>query len=1055
MIMIKEHSIIMLLLILQGFAFQEKIYCVKSNFYQTSDSATCNCQSYMDWSTLTTNSSKFLTSYTKICFPFSPFNLSARLIINDVSNISLIGTNSDKLTSIKCFNNSYISISNATFVDIQNFELENCGIDTEQYIKVREAYAALLLYNVISVTIFGVTFKNSYGHSIIGTNLIESSVLQQILVLYMKDNSSTIKGGIVLMFSDEITNNRNHGKQQNILIKHCKIYYMNDTQDTTQGNMSLGKHKRSMHVLAIGLDFHQHKYSVNIKIVNVSIKDIKAQNGPLINILYNSTNISNVSIVNSALSKNNIYGYPIIEISNDMGGCRSCKSFSVFESTKCVLSYNKARTIFFVNHLPNSLHPMTIYIKITLTVFAYNQPEQDFWKIGFEEMSRYKPRQMINVSIKQCHFKFNSGFTLEFYNAGNVTLLDKNYFTNNSARNLKQPTALLKCRNTILIFQGYNEFNFNTAYWILDLSNYTILMEPTTINITQNFAVVPETPEYINPALIHFIDNNINHFCMFQFDSSLPKLSQSTLVYKNPTEYFNISIEGNKNYTSLVYGTQLNSCSWLNSTINFGNMTTGDVMANVLYFNKTSEQVIRRDTGTLCYCDNRISADCIKDHFKPIFPGQTIPISLKQAPPNSPTSIYLSVQSLQWVQDVEHCLVKPYQLNWLQSITNSCTPISYVAYSSSVKRCYVSFITTHPDESLYTYYIDTHENCPNGFNMIDGSCECDSKLKKAFPSITCNINTGTIIRPGNSWVGLSAQHEIFYVHHCAPFICQTETTSVQLNSSDTQCIYNRGGIACGECVPEFSVVFGSLRCKRCSNQWLFLTPAFLLAGLLLIFLLFALDLTIVDGKINGFILYINVITVNIQALFIPSSKFNIANIISLLNLDSPIETCFYHGMTEYDKTWLLFAFPSYLLFIVAMLAFASRYSTTVERLTRRRVIPVIATIFLFSYSKLLLIITKVLCSYTTVYHLTDNTKRTIWMWDTGVPLFGIKFSILFTASLLLVLVILLPLDLFLLFTKLPLRIRFLAKYLKPYLDVFQAPFKDRCHYFPGLELVIR
>ena len=53
-------------------------------------------------------------------------------------------------------------------------------------------------------------------------------------------------------------------------------------------------------------------------------------------------------------------------------------------------------------------------------------------------------------------------------------------------------------------------------------------------------------------------------------------------------------------------------------------MTTGDVMANVLYFNKTSEQVIRRDTGTLCYCDNRISADCIKDHFKPIFPGQTI-----------------------------------------------------------------------------------------------------------------------------------------------------------------------------------------------------------------------------------------------------------------------------------------------------------------------------------------------------------------------------------------------------------------------------------------------
>ena len=75
-------------------------------------------------------------------------------------------------------------------------------------------------------------------------------------------------------------------------------------------------------------------------------------------------------------------------------------------------------------------------------------------------------------------------------------------------------------------------------------------MEPTAITITQNIAVVPEVPEYKNPGLIHFNDNNINHLCMFQFDSSLPKLSQSKIVYKNPTEYFKISFEANENYTS-------------------------------------------------------------------------------------------------------------------------------------------------------------------------------------------------------------------------------------------------------------------------------------------------------------------------------------------------------------------------------------------------------------------------------------------------------------------------------------------------------------------------
>ena len=187
---------------------------------------------------------------------------------------------------------------------------------------------------------------------------------------------------------------------------------------------------------------------------------------------------------------------------------------------------------------------------------------------------------------------------------------------------------------------------------------------------------------------------------------------------------------------------------------------------------------------------------------------------------------------------------------------------------------------------------------------------------------------------------------------------------------------------------------------------------------------------------------------------------------SLMNLDLGIETCFYHGMTEYDKTWLQFAFPSYLLFIVVMLALASRHCSLVERLTRRRVIPVIATIFLLTYSKLLLVAAKVLFSYTTVYSVSDNTKITIWMWDTSIPLFGIKISTLFIATLLLILarvhnygllilVILLPINFFLLFTKLALRIRFLVKYLKPYLDAFQAPFTDSCRYFPGLELVLR
>ena len=116
-------------------------------------------------------------------------------------------------------------------------------------------------------------------------------------------------------------------------------------------------------------------------------------------------------------------------------------------------------------------------------------------------------------------------------------------------------------------------------------------------------------------------------------------------------------------------------------------------------------------------------------------------------------------------------------------------------------------------------------------------------------------------------------------------------------------------------------------------------------------------------------------------------------LLSLCNLNLGIETCFYHGMTEYDKTWLQFVFPLYLLCIVGVLAIASRYSSFIDRLTRKRVIPVIATIFLLSYSKILLVTAKVLVSFTTVHEIHGNNlsgsiqnESLLLFWDRALGL---------------------------------------------------------------------
>ena len=1046
--------IVLVLLIIHGLAFGEETFCVTFDVSKTSRaSASCNCHNYTDWSALTSNSSRYFKSYTKICFLLGTFNLSTKLIINNVTNISIIGTDSVKPTSIKCFNNSFLVINNSEFVEIQNLKLETCGASVQRYIEVQDmqAYTALLLLNVRSVAIYNIAYKNSYGHSIIGINLIGSSVFQQVTVFYTNDSSvhKVRMGGIILMFTDELTNHSNYGIRQNILIKHYQVYYMNNTRARNQQYRNL---KKLLCALAFGFSFHQQKYSVSIKILNTNVSNINAQYGSLVYILHNSNNTNNISFLNSVFSSNNISTSSIIEIYQYTELLRRpCRLASVFESVNNTLSYNTAQSIYYITQ---TSHPyqMMIHIKTILTVFSHNQVEHTFWKLRSAGSTSYPI--MINVTVKQCTFIFNRNFMLEFYNVKNVMLLGKNLFANNSI-NIKQPKALIKCKETELMFEGYNEFSCNTAYWILELSTFVILRESAIINITQNIAVtLKDREDKTSSALIHFADNNKYHLCMFQFYSS-QKL-QRKILYMSISDYFSVLFKDNKNFSTLTYGTQLNSCFWLNGMVNFGNLTTGEVMRSILHFsNNTSEQIVCRKICTLCYCDGRISKDCINDRFGPIYAGQNIPINLKQIPPYSnTTSIYSIAQPLKQLHGIEQCTVKPDQLNWLLSINKSCTPISYKIYSKFLhQQCYVAFKTTYPDDSLYIYYININRKCPLGFNLIDESCECHAKLKATFPSIVCDINTQTFNHFGESWIGLSAQGNVIYVKVCAPTVCKKEPSSIHLNSSNSQCNFNRGGVACGECPSELSAVFGSLRCKRCSNQWLFLIPVFLVAGLLLVILLFALNITVVDGKINGFIFYVNVIIVNIHGLF--SSPSALTKVMSLMNLDLGIETCFYHGMSEYDKTWLEFAFPFYLLLIVAMLALASRYCSSVERLTRRRVIPVIATIFLLTYSKLLIVSAKVLFSFTTVYSLSDNTKTGVWMWDTSIPLFGIKIAILFIATLLLVLVILLPINFFLLFTKLVLRIRFLAKYLKPYLDAFQAPFKDSCRYFPGLELVLR
>ena len=136
---------------------------------------------------------------------------------------------------------------------------------------------------------------------------------------------------------------------------------------------------------------------------------------------------------------------------------------------------------------------------------------------------------------------------------------------------------------------------------------------------------------------------------------------------------------------------------------------------------------------------------------------------------------------------------------------------------------------------------------------------------------------------------------------------------------------------------------------------------FTIAGILLVTLIFVLNVTVANGDIYKFILFVNAVSVN------SSEELSMQYVVvSLSNLDIGIEVHFYDGMTTYVATWLQFAFPIYPLCIVGGLSIASCHSVKMETMARKKIIPVITTVILLSYNKIMTTTFRGLFSYTII-----------------------------------------------------------------------------------------
>ena len=258
-------------------------------------------------------------------------------------------------------------------------------------------------------------------------------------------------------------------------------------------------------------------------------------------------------------------------------------------------------------------------------------------------------------------------------------------------------------------------------------------------------------------------------------------------------------------------------------------------------------------------------------------------------------------------------------------------------------------------------------------------------------------------------------------------------------------------------MERHSLVLGSSRCKQCSNNYLALLIPFALAGVLLMILLFLLHLTVAAGTLHGLIFYANIVAAN-HHIFFPQSSNNPASIfIAWLNLDLGIQTCFYSGMDAYARTWLEFVFPVYIWVIVGFLVYISNHSVLVTKLLGSSPVPVLATLFLLSYAKLLRTIIAALSL--TILHYPDKDV-VVWMHDANVSL--AKYIPLVVVAMLFLVFLFLPYTLLLLLgqwlqpkSHLCLLTWIRNPKVKAILDTYHAPYKLKHRYWTGWLLLLR
>ena len=1028
------------------------------------------------------NITKYFISNTQLLFLPGLHHLHTDLIIQNVHNISLIGSGTTLDTVIQC--NSLVSIvmTNITNLIMRNMVIRNCMTNTLQVgIKVFEddMICVIFLYSCFRVHMQHMEIYNTLlDGGLLASNILGSFTLNEIkskeLRIVYTDNylNSTTKieqtilninqFELITMKTESTSNNKveeedtfdnsttNDSSTTNIIVNDllamydsplsflypwCSPYY---TDFLTQHEVT-----DSIKAFGIKLEILQTSYSVTAVISNSTFENLNHNNlDSHMHFLDIKLNRCNKNIQNTIYIQDyNFINNRLFSSTSSLLSVSflSCNAAGGKEDIIKILNCNFINnTIAFTYTYDTKSNILDVYADIYISGCLF---QNDL--LPFLELSSIKHSTLF---IENSKFEFIiTTNVIKLFNV-HLILIGPVIFSHIKA------SQLINTNSDITIY-NYIEYSNVTASNILDGKAQTkiYLIESAYVNITNNNFDGPLFQLQSSKAYSYPL-------CRFQYYREQIK-GKSKLDHMYSISRMPLIITDSSNNISKTFDENIGNinCKWDPKSLYYGSNPLKIYEQSIQLANKRSNNGYEFDTGLLCHCHNGTQPNCITNTLGPLYPGQNLNFCLAlNSKVTNQSSVPITVKVYGKDFPYSLCIVKSTN-EAEQLVRENCTKLTYNIFAESQTQCML--ILYNIEYKFPTIYYVKIFKCPAGFTLdnITKRCDCDQNLKLYGITNDCDIDDQTILRPANSWISATTHNNSYTYHissHCPFHYCLPHSSHLNFSTPNSQCQFNRSGPLCGHCQQGLSTVFSSYYCQHCTNSYLLLIIPIVMAGLIMVLLLFYLNLTVTDGSINAFILYANIISINTPVFFSSINNFTLTyTFISLANLDLGIQTCFYNGMDDYAKMWLQLAFPFYLIFIATLIIITSRYSTTIQRLTARRALPVLATLFLLSYTKILRIVSSVLFSYSTITHLPSKHTTLVWSVDASVPLFGVKFTILFVFCIVLFCV-LIPFNAILVFTKSLSQLNLINKFT-PLIDAYRGPYEYELYYWTGFQLIIR